>query len=286
MPPTLIFIAVLWLHFFWSLVPEWRFGEYYGYGFMVAPLFFALAWRRISGFGEKRHGTSAIALSWWTWAILAVILLILVPFRIIETGDSGWRPPFILHGLLVTAISHVLIARQFGWRPSFALLPVTIFAWSAVPYLWQVEQSIIRTLTGTVIALTREIFLLKGYPVQQIGERLAMGNEVVEVTDGCSGIRSAQSLVMTALFFGELLWLAWPKRLLLIAGALMVAVACNTTRAYYLASIQFFDGKAAADSVHDGVGHLAFAASALLLYAIAWIMLPRSKGRTVVRRIA
>lgn len=287
MPSILFLIAALWLHFFWTLVPEWRFGEYYGYGFLVAPLFFALAWRRIASLEKRDHlSPSSGQVTWTIAAGIGLFLLLLIPLRVIETGDPGWRPPFILHGLFVTGISHFLLARGFGWRSSLSLLPVTIFAWSAVPYLWQVEQSLIRTLTGAVIGLTREIFLLKGYPVEQMGERLTMGTEVVEVTDGCSGIRSAQSLVMTALFFGELLWLAWPKRLLLLGGALMVALACNTMRAYYLASVQFFNGKAAADSAHDPVGHIAFAVSALLLYLMAWTMLPRSKGRTVVRRIA
>ncbi|QJE94295.1 archaeosortase/exosortase family protein [Luteolibacter luteus] len=286
MPVPLIFVAVLWLHFFWSLVPEWRFGEYYGYGFLVAPLFFVLAWRRIALILESKPDQASDAPPWWLWALLALVLLVLVPLRVIETGDAGWRPPFILHGLLVTVISHFLLARQAGWKASFSLLPVTIFAWSAVPYLWQVEQGLIRTLTGNVIGLTREIFLLEGHPVEQLGERLTLGQEVVEVTDGCSGIRSAQSLVMTALFFGELLWLAWPKRLLLIGGALMVALVGNTARAYYLASTQFFNGKAAADAAHDGAGHFAFALSALALYGIAWAMLPRTKGRTVVRRVA
>lgn len=286
MPLPLIFVAVLWLHFFWSLVPEWRFGEYYGYGFLVAPLFFALAARRISAFPGPKETSDSKALPWWIWASLALLLLLLIPLRIIETGDSGWRPPFIIHGLLVTAISHFVLARQSGWKASLSLLPVTIFAWSAVPYLWQLEQGLIRTLTGNVIALTREIFLLKGHPVEQLGERLSLGTDVVEVTDGCSGIRSAQSLVMAALFFGELLWLAWPKRLLLLGGGLLVALVGNTARAYYLASLQFFHGKPAADAAHDGAGHFAFAFSAIALYGIAWAMQPRNRGRVVVRQVA
>ena len=251
----------------------------------MAPLFFALAARRISAFPDPKKTSAPNVHPWWIWMVFALLLLLLIPLRIIETGDSGWRPPFILHGLLVTVISHFVLARQSGWKASLSLLPVTIFAWSAVPYLWQLEQGLIRTLTGNVIALTREIFLLEGHPVEQVGERLTLGREVVEVTDGCSGIRSAQSLVMTALFFGELLWLAWPKRLLLLGGGLLVALIGNTVRAYYLASTQFFDGKAAADAAHDGAGHLAFAFSALALYAIAWAMQPRNKGRTVVRRV-
>ena len=39
-------LGLLWLHFFWCLVPSWRFGEYYEYGFLVPVLAFGFAWRR------------------------------------------------------------------------------------------------------------------------------------------------------------------------------------------------------------------------------------------------
>ncbi len=232
--PLFLAITALWLHFFWCLVPAWNSSEYYSYGFFVPPLFFMLAWRRNSQPvnsppWQPRRATVVLL------GLLALVLLLgLIPLRVIQTGDPGWRPTFVLHGLIVTAASHLLLARDRGWRGSAWFLPVTILAWSAVPYIGRIEQGLIRNLTGMVIGLTREIFILGGYPVEQVGERLALGDRVVEVTGGCSGIRSIQSLVMTALFFGELLWLRAPQRLLLVGGALAAAILCNTARAFYL----------------------------------------------------
>ena len=280
-----ITLSALWLHFFWCLVPSWRFGEYYNYGFLVPLLALGFAWRRagmLDGMAaapwQPGKPTDRLLV-----ALAAVALLTLIPLRVIETGDPSWRPPVVLHGLLVTAATHLALARWRGWKVSAFFLPVTIFVWSAVPYLYQIEQSLVRHLTGLVVGLTREIFLLGGQPVEQLGERLYLGSRAVDVTDGCSGIRSIQSLLMAALFFGELLWLRWPGRLLLVGTGLAAAVLCNTGRAWYLASIQFAQGEEAAHAAHDPAGHLAFAVAALVLYLAARLLMPRARGRRVVR---
>jgi len=280
-------LAALWLHFFWCLVPSWRFGQYYEYGFLVPLLAFGFAWRRAGMLGAVaapqpwQPGKLADRL---LLALAAAGLLALIPLRVIETGDPSWRPPIVLHGLLVSAAVHLALARWRGWKVSAFFLPVSLFAWSAVPYLFQFEHSLVRHLTGFVVGLTHEVFLLSGQPVERIGERLALGSRAVDVTDGCSGIRSVQSLVMAALFFGELLWLRWPARCALVGTGLVAAVVCNTGRAWYLASVQFSRGEEAAHAAHDPAGHLAFAAAALVLYLAARLLMPRAAGNVVVVR--
>jgi exosortase len=279
-------LIALWLHYWWCLVPSWRDGEYYSYGFLVPLLALGFAWRRavlLDGLPAMpwRPGKPA---GWMLVGLAAVGMLLLIPLRVIETGDPGWRPPVVLHGLIVTAATHLALARWRGWKVSAYFLPVTVFAWSAVPYLWQFEQALVRHLTHMVVGLTREVFLLGGHPVEQVGERLYQGGRAVDVTDGCSGIRSIQSLLMASLFFGELLWLHWSKRLLLVGTALVAAVLCNTGRAWYLATVQFSRGEEAAHATHDPAGHLAFAVAALALYLAARLLMPSTRGRIVVRK--
>jgi len=111
--PVIVSIAALWLHYFWCLVPSWRFGEYYEYGFLVPFLAFGFAWRR----WQRWNG--GVDAAWrppgWARALLVLLavagLLALVPLRLVETGDPGWRPPLVLHGLLVTAATHLGLAR-------------------------------------------------------------------------------------------------------------------------------------------------------------------------------
>ncbi len=287
--PSVLFplaAALLWLQLWLALIPTWRDGDYYAYGWFVPPLALAFAWRRwqmVSRPVEPGAGQR----SWdWRWSIgLGACVLAIMPLRLIGVSDPGWRPPILLQAGIVVLFTHLLLGKMRGAGFSRHFLPVTLFALVAVPLPWQLEQELVRRLTGVVVDLTREAFLLAGRPVEVLGERLTLDGEVVEVTDGCSGIRSLQSLGMAALFFGELLMLRIGGRLGLLAVAAFCAVAVNTARAFLLAEIHFSRGQAAADAAHDAVGHGAFALSALLLFLSAWLMQGHAADkRQIVRR--
>ena len=317
-------LILLWLQLYWMLVPTWRFGEYYAYGWFVPFLAAGLVWRRwqmlvpgqhgrapggpgmlpetqlsSSGCGsnEIRQASQAPASSpppavtapplrvaGWVVVLGLLAVLAIVLLQWIATADPGWRPPLLLLALLTFGLTHFMVWQVFGRRVSLGLLPVTVFALSAVPYPWQLERHLIRTLTGTVVGLSREVFLLTGQPVELLGERLVIGSEAVDVTDGCSGIRSFQSLTMGALFFGELLLLSMPKRLVLVVVAAACAVGVNSARAYALAVIHFSQGKAAAAAAHDLVGNAAYWVSTAIVFLVA-LCLVRSTptGRRLVR---
>lgn len=285
-------LAMLWLQLFWSLVPTWRFGEYYSYGWFVPFLAALLAWRRWpatfaahGGVGESPAAAAAARLPRGLMPALVLVLVALIPLRFVATADPTWRPPLLLHAALVAGFTHVAAAQLWGRRVSLSFLPVTVFALSAVPYPWQLEQQLVRALTGMVVGLTREIFLLGGQPVELLGERLAIGSNVVEVTGGCSGIRSLQSLVMVALCFGEWLLLSIPRRLGLVAVAAACAIGVNTLRALWLAQLHFHHGKQAAAAAHDLLGHAAFLLSAAILFLTARALLPKlPPGRLILRR--
>lgn len=278
-------LIALWAHFFWSLLPSWKLGGYYDYGYLVPVLALAFAWRRagLVACGPAWNPGRALDLLMLAGAAAGLVMIALL--RVVETGDNGWRIPLVLHGMIVTVVTHLALARGMGWKSSAYFVPVTIFAWSAVPYLSQIEQALVRHLTGWVIGITREVFLMGGAPVERMGERLTLGGQVVDVTEGCSGIRSIQSLVMAALFFGELLWLRLGGRLVLLGVAGLGALVFNTARAWYLAKVQFAQGLEAAERVHDLAGHLAFAGAALTMFLCALWLSPRGgRRRKVVRR--
>jgi exosortase len=283
-------LLLLWLQLWWGLIPSWRDGEYYAYGWLVPFSALGFAFRRWQMSGESGDvgGSEGGRSLGWQWGLLLLVaVLLILPLRLIAEADPGWRVPLLLHALMVFALTHLLLWRSFSKKASLGLLPVTVFALTAVPLPWQIEQRLVRSLTGTVIELTREAFLLLGRPVEAIGERLAMDGQVVEVTEGCSGIRSLQSLGMAALFFGELLLLGWGRRLVLVGVAAFCAVFVNTARAWWLAEIHFLKGPAAAEAAHDGIGHMAFAVSAGILFASACLIRRRHVGRhqIVVKRI-
>jgi exosortase len=267
-----------------TLAPTWLNGEYYAYGWFVPVLAAGLGWRRWRMLDAPRPNADGLGVPLLALGLLAIVLIMLL--RWVTAVDPGWRPPVLLQTLVTCVVCHGLLVRLYGWRVSLGMLPVTIFALSAVPYPWQIEQQLIRSLTGLVATLTRELFLLTGKPVELAGERLLLGHESVGIGDGCSGIRSLQSLVMVALFFGELLLLSWPRRIALLAIGGGCAVVLNMARAFTLASIQFSRGSEAMDAAHDPVGHAAFGISALVLFLGAWWFAQPGgpAARKVVRR--
>jgi exosortase len=282
-------VALLWLQLFVALIPTWRDGEYYSYGWFVPFLAVGLGWRRWQ-YLEKRPETTGEPPRFApvVLGLLVLGVIAIAPLRLIGLADPGWRPPLLLHVALVVGISHFLLWRAFGRRVSITCMPVTLFALSAVPWPWQLEQYLIRSLTGMVTAVTREWFLLGGQPVELLGERLSMGREVVEVNDGCSGIRSLQSLVMVSLFFGELFLLTAPRRLWLLMLAGISALGFNTLRASWLASVHFTAGLEAAAAAHDRIGHTTFLLSAATLWLAAFILLqtthcPKSSLRRTIQ---
>jgi exosortase len=283
------FIALLWFQLFFTLIPSWRDGEYYEYGWFVAPLAIGLAWNRWQWLRESQgpppfvphgHGLRKLIL-----LQLMLVLLVIAPMRVLLHVDPYWRLLLVGEALLVAATTHLLLGHFLGRRISLAFLPVTIYALTAVPYPTAIETALVTQLTRWVSVLACEIFLLAGMPVELSGERLAMGREVVSVNEGCSGIRSLQSLVMVALFFGEMLLLSLPRRVILLAVAASCALIINTLRAYHLANIHFTQGKEAFDRAHDMVGHVAFACSAVILYLAARLLLSSRRGSRQVRRI-
>jgi exosortase len=264
----LVFAALLalWGQLYFAAIPIWRYGEYYSFGWFVPPLAVFLFIRRWGGMEIPRSSTLVL----WKLFVLALMLLpVLALIRAVAAFDPSWRPALLLQALMVTGASHLILYWWGGWKWTFGMVPVTIYALTAMPYPWQFEQMLIRKLTGGVIVIAGELFNLGGRPVTVIGEKLESMGTVVEVTEGCSGIRSFQNLIMAALFFGELFLLGLFPRVLLLGVAVLASVVVNTARAMTLARIRFDEGDAAFHAAHDSVGYISFAVCALVLLVSA-----------------
>jgi exosortase/archaeosortase family protein len=115
-----------------------------------------------------------------------------------------------------------------------------------------------------------------------MGDRLRLHELTVEVTDGCSGVRSFQSFVMATWFFAELQRLRVLQTLGLLGCACVVAFVVNVGRTYALAEIRFSEGQEAFERAHDWLGLLAFGVSGLVFYGISGKLAART-GAKVVR---
>lgn len=280
---VLLAILVLWLQLFYSAVPLWRFGEYYEYGWFVPPLaawFFYRRWRT-RDFARGRALPCG-------WVVMAGVLVfpVLVGIRALAGFDASWRPPLLLQTLLVVVLEHWLLYLRGGRRLSLGMAPVTVFALSAIPYPYNFEQALIARLTDGVVYTSAGLFNFLGRPVEMLGTKLTSLGVEVQVNEGCSGIRSLQSLLMAGLFFGELFLLNLRQRLALLAFTAVVVVGVNMGRVMTLARIRFDKGEQAFEAAHDSVGQVAFLLSAALLFFAARGLLSTQDGRRkLVRHI-
>ena len=216
--------------------------------------------------------------------ILAGLLLpILIVVRVLEGVDASWRPPIIAHAILVAFATHWLLWSFKSKKLSLRLLPVTVFALSAIPYPYQFEAKIIGVLTDWVVEVTGIVFHLLGRPVLAEGGMIQYDGIQVEVTEGCSGIQSLQSLIMVSLYLGEFFRLRFSGRFFLLVLSVFIAITVNVGRAISLAHIRFERGEFAFDSAHDRVGHIAFIIGGVLLLVASRAMVGASgrKGRRV-----
>ncbi len=263
--PLAVF-AALWGPAMIAASYEWGHGEYYNYGWFVPP---AAGWLMIRRWNELPAADGPE----WRWPWVGAAVLVLLPWftglRVLGYADPSWRLPMGLLGMTAVLAGHAWIAWLRGWRVSAGFLWITLLLLSALPWPSVIEGAIVHTLTRNVVTVVSEIFQIMGKPVEVMGDRLQLHRLTVEVTDGCSGVRSFQSFVMATWFFAELQRLRSARTAVLLACACGVAFVVNIARTYSLAEIRFVKGEAAFHQAHDLLGLLAFLISGLLFYWIS-----------------
>jgi exosortase len=262
-------IVLLWAQLFYACIYGWRFGEYYSYGWYVPPLALLFSYRLRHRWKDARPRPlrPATGIS----ALLALCALLTV-LRTLGRVDPRWTLPLWIQAAVVIAVTFVLLHRIGGKDLTRRFVPVVAFACSAIPLPSVVESMMVANLTDSVIAASVSVLEWVGQPVRAMGDRISRMGEVVHVTEGCSGIKSAQSFLMAALFFGEWMGLRASARWWMIAAGIATAWTLNVTRASTLAWIRFENGEVAFEQAHDLAGIAAFVIGSGLLLGVAHLL--------------
>ena len=280
-------LALLWFILCRDLSQEWSDNEQYSYGWFV-PFFAAfLFWLR----WEDRPcpgGTTAVSSQFSRQArdsarpsnlvAVAIALVILFPVRLFEIANPDWRPLSWAHALAVVCLTMLVLWSLGGksWLRHFAF-PVA-FILVAVPWVTPIEAPIVQGLMRIVAAVATEALTLFGIPAQLEGSLIRVHSGVVGVSEACSGVRSLQTSLMIGLLFGELKRLTIPRRIVLVAAALAIALCANFGRAFFLVWIAATKNLAAVERWHDVAGYAIVLAVFLGTIAIA-ALLGRREGR-------
>ena len=279
--PWIVLIAALWAQVFYGASYGWIHALYYDYGWYVPPLavwFFYRKWR------DWETVPRAPLTGWMIAAGMLLLTAALTLTRTLLQVDQGWPGPLWVQSGIACAVTVAVVWRMAGRAAVPGLIPVLIFALTAVRLPTAIETPLVNSLTQGVLEASSWIFRMTGSPVMVVGNQLELMGEVVEVSEGCSGIRSSQSFLMASLCFGEWLGLGTRARVSMVAIALVTAWVMNVARACVLAQIRFTQGEAAFERAHDGVGMAAFVVGTGILLWVAVRMDGKRKARRVVRK--
>lgn len=279
MYPLAGWIAV-WLPAMLGAAYSWRHGEYYDYGWFVLPVAIWLLIRRWNG---TTTPPDFVELPWLAWMLLLLPWILVL--RVLCHVDPLWRLPVGLLGLSAAVAGHWIFYRAWGAAVSLSFWRITLLLLSAVPWPSSIETRLVHGLTDQVVSTAAELFRLMGQPVEVIGERMSLQGMVVEVTDGCSGVRSFQSFLMATWFFSELQRLSLTNTVKLLLWGLVAAFTVNLTRAWVLAQIHFTRGEEAAASAHDMIGLLSFLASAAFFFWLSGKLDDSSRHRVARKMV-
>jgi exosortase/archaeosortase family protein len=133
------------------------------------------------------------------------------------------------------------------------------------------EVSVMSALMSWNTETTLEILHWCGYEALRQGNLIAIPSGILGIEEACSGIRSLQSGLMVALFFGEVFRLGLIRRLLLLLIAIGAALLGNIVRSSALAIVASREGVPAVASWHDPAGILVLLLTVGTVFGAAYL---------------
>jgi exosortase len=258
-------------------------------GLLLIPL--SRAWALAPDLGHGWAAPLLIACLWWErWPLRPRLAAVRTP------GPGGWGcvglglvvalflrlllTPYPLWPVAVILYAAILIGLALGatwclggtagvrWLGGPLLVLIAVLPWPG-----GVERALILPIREGIASLVAEINNLAGHPALAAGTSVRLAGGWVGIDEACGGIRSLQAAVMTALFFGEWLSLAWRRRLALIAAGALAAVAGNFGRVLFLS---WCAERGDLARWHDSAGWVALGFSLVATGCVGWWCRPRA----------
>lgn len=270
-----VFLGLLHAQLALALMPSWNDGTYYDYGFLVpflVPCFFLVRWRECGpGPAALDRGLRQLATSVPVIAVLVAGILFIGLMRLTQGADSGWRTPLYLHAFAVLLVTAVLLFRLQG-RSAIQYWACAGIVLLAVPLPSGIEKTLIQNLTHGVLEFALFVNRMLGLPLESSGETIFANGIPLQVSDGCSGIRSFQSGIFAGFVLGEFLRLSMVSRALLLASGLGFAFLMNGCRVIYLVRHAVAHPDADLQKVHDLSGYASLSLTFVLIAGAGWLL--------------
>lgn len=174
-----------------------------------------------------------------------------------------------LHALLLFAATQFFIFAFAGKYWVFHFIWGWIFFMIAVPWPTRIETPLVQGLMRLVASVTVEILNLLGINAQQSGNLIRLPKTLVGVEEACSGVRSFQSAIMAALFFGEFFRFRLGPRIGLLLGGIALSIFLNLIQTFTLTLVAHLEGPEAMEHWHDPVGYFVYFGSFAFIFLLA-----------------
>ena len=268
----LLLLLVAWAGLLHGVHYYWLGDSTYNYGWFVFPFAGYFLYRAGRKAEWQLAGQLGPAATRMLAAALVGSILLVALFSLFHEAVPFWRRPLWNHSLVLFGLTLLLLCLLGGWGSLRSFAFPFAFLLLALPWPTRLEAAVIEPLTHLVVALTVLVVNLIGYPAAAAGNTIQVAGQLVGVDEACSGIRSLQSLIMMALFFGEMYRFGLVRRFSLLLGALVLAILFNGARAVTLTLVRVNGTTEQFDFWHEAVGNFTAVAASLLLVGVAELL--------------
>ena len=257
----IVALAVIYLPLLREAMQIWKSDDAETYGFFILPIAAFLIWLQRGKLRDLPLRPSHAGV----WLLAASLLLETAAYLL----GIRWIPLLSLVPVLAGAV--LAVAGVNWWR--LLRFPILFLAFAApiptavtLPISTAVQEISTKGVVGGLNLI--------GVPAIQNGFQIDTPTASVEVAKECSGFKKLTSFLVFATLLGYLGTLTWPKRLALVASAVLVAVVVNVARITALVMIGTSWGMEALHKAHDGAEYavilVAFGLMMLIAKGLGW----------------
>ena len=264
-----LLLLVLWAPALRVVARVWNRDPAYAYGWVV-PLLAAFL------FSERwRTRPSAAMGSRASFAALLVFAAPLAASRLFLEPFPDWTAMLWVYVASLIGITAAYLAGVGGGRYVRHFLVPIVFMLTALPWPTVARHGVLDRMQPFITANAANLINEFVGPAVAHGTVIETARGTLGVDEACAGLRSLESLVMFAVFFGEYLSLVVVRRIVLGAAAIGIAIGTNLVRTTVLAAIAVHQGLEAVAVWHDCAGYLALALGLSITWGIAYALSPK-----------
>ncbi len=246
-------LAVLYAHVAQGLVYDWIHMPDFSHGFLIPIVSLYLVY-------ERRKNLSVLSPS-SHWGGFGLIILGILFLFLGNLATEYFTMRFSLI-IVIAGIILLLLGKDFY---KILLFPL-IFLIFMIPLPSILIDRITFPMQVFASKMAASALYLISLPVLRVGNIIQLSNNYLEVSEGCSGIRSLISLLALSVVFAYFSQKDTWKRILLVVSTFPIAIIANATRVTGTGVLAHYYG----DSVAQGFFH---GFSGLILFVVAFVCL-------------